>query len=521
MGGKQRIEHGLAQAAARWPDRPALELNGDATTYGQLWPKAVAWACTLRQRGVQPGDRVALCGRKSPEYVATLYGIWRAGAVAVPMSPDLRPRQLSHILRKSGARLLVHDRHCKLDSAEGETMDLGPAPGEPAMIGLDLGAIELTAVDFEAPVDEQESNPAFIENSLAILLFTSGSTGLPKGIMVSHDNLVVGAHIVTNYLGITAEDRLLSVLPFHFDYGLNQLLSSVHVGATLVLQRSTHPGHVLGVLAEREITVVAGVPPLWAQLFADASPIRRRALPKLRCLTNSGGAFPLELLSATRSILADTEIYLMYGLSEAFRSTYLPPQELDRRPGSMGRAIPQTDVLVVDDDGQICGPNQVGELVHRGPTVALGYWDEPQATARVFREDPFDASSAAKVVYSGDQVYRDEEGFLFFVGRRDQQLKSFGHRVNPEEVEGVLHNSAIVHMVVVGATPHRAAGHGVVAHVVPRAVGADHDSGACEAGLRAYCRANMPSYMVPREIFFHDKFPLTASGKVDRRAVLA
>jgi len=347
-----------------------------------------------------------------------------------------------------------------------------------------------------------------------VILYTSGSTGLPKGIVVSHANLVAGARIVARYLGIRASDRILSVLPFNFDYGLNQLLTAVHCGATLFLQRGTFVPDICDSLERWRISVLAGVPPLWIQLMQDGSPLARLALPKLRLITNSGGVLPVEVIRAYRLCFPHVAIYLMYGLSEAFRSTYLDPSQIEVRPESMGKAIPETEIWVLNEAGGACAPGEIGELVHRGPTVALGYFGDAAATRKVWRPNPFAPDSSERVVYSGDLVRTDAEGFLYFVGRRDAMIKSSGVRISPQEVEELVYASELVAEVVACGEPHPVAGMAVVVHVVPR----DRSTFA-EQALLAHCRKTMPVYMVPKTIRVHHEFPRTASGKVDRQRI--
>jgi acyl-CoA synthetase (AMP-forming)/AMP-acid ligase II len=251
------------------------------------------------------------------------------------------------------------------------------------------------------------------------------------------------------------------------------------------------------------------------QLAGPGSPFEKTEFPHLRYITNSGGAFPLDLLDRFVGTLRHSEIFLMYGLSEAFRSTFLPPSEVSRRPSSMGKAIPETEIFVVDEHNQLAAPGANGQLMHRGPTVSLGYYNDEKATARAFRPDPFDPNATRKVVYSGDVVRRDEEGFLYFVGRNDQQLKRFGNRVSPEEVEIALQRSGLIELAVVGGEPDPVAGHAIIAHVIPTS------STTTVEALDTYCRANMPRYLWPSRFELHGRFPLTSSGKVDRKQVLA
>jgi acyl-CoA synthetase (AMP-forming)/AMP-acid ligase II len=495
-----RIEHDLFRTVELRPEHVAVEHADTAWTYATLLRHAAGAARVITEHGIELGDRVVLCARKTPETIAALYGIWLAGAVAVPASVELRPAQLAHIVRHCEAKLFIGDVQLVSElQTEAEPL--------PAL----LAPIEAFVREERTYADRQLTGG----DTRAAFLYTSGSTGLPKGIEISHDNLVSGARIVSTYLSITQDERILSVLPFHFDYGLNQLLTSVRQGATLVLQRGTHPGAILRSLNEQRITGLAGVPPLWVQLAGPGSPFEKTDFPHLRYITNSGGAFPLDLLERFVGTLRHSEIFLMYGLSEAFRSTFLPPSEVSRRPSSMGKAIPETEIFVLDEHDQLAAPGANGQLVHRGPTVSLGYYKDEKATARAFRADPFDRDAIRPVVYSGDVVRRDEEGFLYFVGRNDQQLKRFGNRVSPEEVEIALQKSGLVELAVVGGEPDPVAGHAIIAHVIPSS------STTTVEALDTYCRTTMPRYLWPSRFELHGRFPLTSSGKVDRKQVLA
>lgn len=496
-----RVESVLHCTAQRSPAKTAIRCGERAIDFAELAERSLSFARFLCDRGLEAGDRVALFQDKTVEAVVALYGTWMAGGIAVPVHIGLRRTQLLHLLETASCRLLVTDRRGR------KTLRPEDLP--------DVERIHLSS-------DEMPDSPARALPSLegadtpAVILFTSGSTGRPKGILLSHSNIQSGAEIVTQYLGLESEDRILSVLPFAFDYGLNQLLGSVHVGATCVLQRSTLSSDLCRALQAHEISVLAGVPPLWIQLMNEQSPFSEMEFPALRILTNSGGVFPVEVLARYREKLPQASIFLMYGFSEAFRSTFLPPAELDRRPESMGRAIPRCEVFVIDESGEECAPGVVGELVHRGPTVALGYWNDPDATARVFRTDPLDPGRRDQVAYSGDLVRRDEEGFLYFAGRRDSMFKSMGFRISPEDVEEQLLAFGQLSEVVVTGEPDDAAGGRVVAHVVP-----------CKAenfsieDLTEECKRNMPSYMVPSEVHVHTVLPRTPSGKFDRKALQA
>jgi amino acid adenylation domain-containing protein len=501
--------------------------GAERVTYDELLRRAHNCAAVLREMGVQPGDRVVIFLRRSVEAAAALFGTWFVGGVAVIANETLRTRQVHHIVDHSEASCVVSDTR--------QLLSVPTFAGRP-VVNLD-----------EMPQAKERFDPEPVAGrDLALLIYTSGSTGLPKGVMVSHDNLLAGTEIVSEYLGLGDRDVVLSVLPFSFDYGLNQLLTALFVGGTLVIQRSLFPRDVCQTLAREQITGLAGVPTLWLQLTGRHSPFLRTAYPSLRYITNSGGRLPETTVRLIREAHPHTQIYLMYGLTEAFRSTYLPPDQIDVRPSSMGKAIPRNEVLVINEQGGLCQPGEVGELVHRGPTVAMGYWHDPETTARVYRPNPLQQGSdpggsfrdprdgtfqqgsdpvgsscdplqqgsdprTEVVVFSGDLVKTDAEGYLYYVGRRDKQIKSRGIRVSPEEVERCIYSSALISHVVSFGVPRDDGENDIVAVVIP------HDpSRFCQETLEEFCRNEMPEYMSPRVIWSLDAFPLTSSGKPDR-----
>jgi acyl-CoA ligase (AMP-forming) (exosortase A-associated) len=356
-----------------------------------------------------------------------------------------------------------------------------------------------------------------IDKDLAAIIYTSGSTGKPKGVMLSHAQVLAGGNIVSTYLEISAQDRILSILPFSFDAGLNQLMTAFQQGGTLVMMSFVFAREIVQMLLDERITGMGGVPTLWSLLAQSSSGLHRHALPQLRYLTNTGGRLPQKVLATLRQALPTTKVFLMYGLTEAFRSTYLPPEELDRRPTSIGKAIPNTEILVVNDQGQRCKQGEIGELVHRGPTVSMGYWGQPELTARVLRPHPLlppELGDGERVCYSGDLVWMDEEGFLYFVGRRDNMIKSSGFRISPSEVEEVLFQSGKVREAAVIGIPDDMLGQAIKAFVVP-AEGVAIDS----ASLLDFCAEKLPRYMVPKVAEILQVLPKTSSGKVDYPAL--
>jgi acyl-CoA ligase (AMP-forming) (exosortase A-associated) len=464
-------------------------------TYAELLDRARNTAALLTDRGLRKGDRVVIFLPRSFEAVVALFATWFAGGVAVIANEHLRTMQVRHIIDHSECALVLTNTR--------QILAVGRLPYARVM-NID---------QIDPPMDAYPAAP-IIGADLALLIYTSGSTGLPKGVMLSHDNLLSGAEIVSSYLRLTERDVILSVLPFSFDYGLNQLLTAILVGATLVLQRSPFAPDICRALEREQITGLAGVPTLWLQLTGKQSPFLKAALPHLRYITNSGGRLPESTVKLIREAHPHTQIYLMYGLTEAFRSTYLPPDEVDRRPASMGKAIPNVEVLVLDDDGRRCAPGEVGELVHRGANVALGYWRDPEGTARVFRPNPLHDWRNGRheaVVFSGDLVTLDPEGYLYFIGRKDKLIKSRGVRVSPEEIEACVHTSGLISHVVSFAV----AEDGNEANVIVAVVPSDPHEFREEA-LEEFCKREMPEYMRPHRIWRLDAVPLTSSGKPDR-----
>ncbi|CAM2011445.1 AMP-binding protein [Acanthopleuribacter pedis] len=496
---EHRIETVLREGATMRPDSTAL-IDGDTHwTYAACAAAARQYARMLQHHDLGYGDRVALLLDKSRDTVAAFFGAWIAGGIVVPVNTELKQHQIDHILCDSGARLLV------TTSRKLRQLDTAAFAGQVLCIDepMEETLPALTAIPDQANPDDP-----------AVILYTSGSTGKPKGILVSHRNLFAGARIVAGYLGLQPEDRILCVLPFNFDYGLNQMLSGFYTGARIVLHNGALPADICRALVDHRITVFAGVPPLWLQLMSRFSPLKQTALPDLRLITNSGGAFPQNLLAAYRETLPHCHIVLMYGLTEAFRSSYLPPEELAARPGSMGRAIPHTRLSVVDAAGDPCPADTPGELLHQGPTVALGYWNNARATAAVFRPDPMADTAGARAVYSGDVVRRDREGWFTFVARADQMLKVQGFRLSPEEVEEVAYASNLVTEVIVVPFYDAQQHCRLRLHVVPKEAATFQ-----KAALAAYCRQHMPRYMVPHDIVLHQALPRTATGKIDRKQV--
>jgi acyl-CoA ligase (AMP-forming) (exosortase A-associated) len=516
-----------ARAAAVWPDAVALTLGDQGLTYGELQAQAAAVAGQLLKHGLSRGARVAVYLDKRFETVVAGFAATAAGGVLVPLNPVLKHSQVGHILQDSGAQVLVTSA-ARLPALRAELAACaelrlvvvcddavsGDADaGWPAALQRLAWAQLLLACD--------QPLPSACESDVAAIFYTSGSTGLPKGVVLSHRNLVAGAQSVASYLENRASDVLLAVLPLSFDAGFSQLTTGFLVGARVVLLNHLFAADVLKAMAREGVTGITAVPPLYMQLAALDWPAG--ATDNLRYFACTGGRMPLDALQRLRQRAPEALPYLMYGLTEAFRSTYLPPAEVDRRPGSMGRAIPNVEILVLREDGSECADDEPGELVHRGPLVAQGYWRRPAETAARFRPLPGALSHARGglaqpevAVFSGDTVRRDAEGFLYFVGRRDEMIKTSGYRVSPTEVEACVAASGLVQEVLAIGRAHEALGQTIVVAALASPV-ASGDGAADTAALLAHCRAELPAYMVPAQVVWvQSPFPRNPNGKLDR-----
>jgi acyl-CoA ligase (AMP-forming) (exosortase A-associated) len=522
------LSHLPLDSASRSPDAIALRTRNEQWSYadlGQLIERVAHGLCGI---GLKKQERVAIYLPKRIETVASCFGTSRAGGIFVPVNPLLKAPQVGHILRDSGASVLVTSPD-RLGDLAHEVAQAGSLR-HIVLTGTD-SVPERTAASIESMrwQDLTEGSTArlnrIIDRDVVSILYTSGSTGRPKGVVLSHANMVTGARSVAEYLENRPEDRLLAVLPFSFDYGFSQLTTAFLVGASVTLIDHLFARDVVAAVERDRITGLAAVPPLWIQLADLAWP--SGITEHLRYFTNSGGRMPRATLDKLRAALPGTRPFLMYGLTEAFRGTYLPPDQLDRRPDSMGKAIPNAEILVVRPDGSACAPDEPGELVQRGSLVALGYWNDPEKTAERFKPVPSQRGElplTEMAVWSGDTVRMDDEGFLYFVGRRDEMIKSSGYRISPTEVEEIVYASGRVSDAVAVAAPHPGLGEAIVLVAAPPsladpAAGAAWDQSAATTALMDHCRAQMPAYMVPARIEWLDVLPRNPNGKFDRPAI--
>jgi len=509
-------------SANRSPDSPALTYGKLTLSYAELQNATTMFASGLMSLGLQRGERVAIYLEKRFETVVASFGTPAAGGVFVPINPLLKAEQVGYILRDCNVRVLVTSperlellRETLLESHDLRHVVLTDST-ETVATGSMLNIWNWTDILSQPPT----AGHRVIDTDMLGILYTSGSTGKPKGVVLSHRNMVSGAKSVASYLENRSNDTLLAALPLSFDAGFSQLTTTFLVGARVVLLNYLLPRDVIRVLEREKVTGLTAVPPLYLQLTQLEWPAT--ITEHLRYFANTGGRMPRETLIALRQRLPKSKPFLMYGLTEAFRSTYLPPSEVDKRPDSIGKAIPNAEILVLREDGSPCAPNEPGELVHRGALVGMGYWNDPEKTAERYKPLPVHAPGREAglvlpeiAVFSGDTVRMDEEGFLYFIGRRDEMMKTSGYRVSPTEVEEVLYATRMVGECVAFGVDDERLGQTIQVIATPPTGGTLNVD-----ALLAECRVRMPAYMVPGGIDVREgPLPRNPNGKIDRKTL--
>ena len=487
------LDH-LAQCGAA--SAPALLLADAVMDYAALEAGVARLAAWLADAVPDKGARIASWTAKSRLACLLPLAAARAGLVHVPVNPLLKGAQADHILADSGAALLL------TNSARGATL----RPQSACKV-IDLATGDAAIDGHHAMLPPSNAAP----DDLAAILYTSGSTGRPKGVMLSHANLWLGAESVATYLHLAPADRVLALLPFAFDYGQNQLLSAWYAGASVAPLDYLTVRDVVRAVERHRATTLAGVPPLWVQLVEGDWPVE--VVRHLKRLTNSGGALTPALIDRLRQTFPAAAIWPMYGLTEAFRSTFLPPELVAAHPTSMGRAIPHAEILVCRPDGSICDAGEPGELVHCGPLVAQGYWRDAVRSAERFKPAPPASRYGGTAVWSGDTVRRDTKGLLYFVGRDDAMIKTAGNRVSPSEIEEAAIATGTTGEAVAFGVPDDRLGAAII--LVARGDGTQHDA------LAAALRAALPNFMQPRTVVWQRELPRNSNGKLDRVAIAA
>ncbi len=529
-------------SASRTPEAAALSVQGRTSTYAQLATQVESFAAALCALGLERSERVAVYLDKREEFVVSVFGAAAAGGVFVPVNPLLKNDQVAYILADCNVRVLVtsRDRYFGLRDALAQCRDLF------AVVLIDKRDARLDEDLEEASASSSfrvfhwdglpsgEGRPhRVIDTDMTAILYTSGSTGRPKGVVLSHRNMVAGAKSVASYLENHPGDRLLAVLPLSFDAGFSQLTTAFASGATTVLMNYLLPRDVINALDAERITGLTAVPPLWIQLAALQWPAS--ITTHLRYIANTGGRMPRATLDVLRAHLPQTRPFLMYGLTEAFRSTFLAPEQVDRRPDSIGKAIPNAEILVLREDGRECEPDEPGELVHRGALVGRGYWNDAEKTAERYKPLPRALEGATGglvipeiAVFSGDTVRRDAEGYLYFIGRRDEMIKTSGYRVSPTEIEEALYATALLAEVAAFGVEHPVLGQAIVViatgkrevtvDAVDGAINGAADGAVDVARVKRACQRSLPAWMQPAVIELRDHaLPRNPNGKIDRK----
>jgi amino acid adenylation domain-containing protein len=502
----------LIDSAARLPDKVALVAAGVRTTYSELDAKSNALAHALVERGVARGDRVVIFADNTLETVIAFFAALKANAVASIVNPLTKVDKLVYLLNDCRATALVSDAHLAqvftpavAKSAHLATVIVSGAADAELLSKLPRGTT------FEAALERGAEAPPkrrSIDIDLAAIIYTSGSTGDPKGVMLSHRNMLTAATSISTYLENREDEIILCALPLSFDYGLYQVIMAFRVGARVILERSfAFPAKVLSLVVEEQVTGLPGVPTMFA-LIAGMKSLKSFDFSKVRYVTNTAAALSEKHILKLKELFPHADIFSMYGLTECKRCTYLPPKDLERKPSSVGIAIPNTELWLVDEDDKELGPGQVGQLVIRGATVMQGYWEKPEATAKKLRPGPLPGE---RVLYTGDYCRLDEEGYLYFVGRMDDIIKSRGEKVAPKEVEAALMNIEGVREAAVIGVPDDILGHAVKAFLVLY-----EGIALTERDVIRACQGLLENFMVPKMVEFLPELPKTTTGKIKK-----
>jgi len=499
----------LERAAARLPEKVALVVGEERVTYRDWDARANALAAALVASGVERGDRVVVFGDNTAETCVAFWAVLKANAIVSVVNAQTKLDKLAYYLNDCRAKAMVTDVHLERTwrPALERTKHLVAVISSGSGVGR-----EGIVVPWNEALSAHEGAPpprrTSLDVDLASILYTSGSTGDPKGVMLTHRNMLTAATSISTYLGVREEEVILNVLPLAFDYGLYQMIMAVRLGARLVLERSfTYPAQVLKRVVEERVTGFPGVPTIFS-ILAELKQRQPLDFSGIRYVTNTAAALPVKHITVLKEIFPEARIFSMYGLTECKRCTYLPPEDLDRKPTSVGIAIPNTELWIVDENGEKVGPNTVGQLVIRGATVMKGYWEKPEATAKKLKPGPVPGE---QVLHTGDYCKLDDEGYLYFVGRMDDVIKSRGEKVAPKEVENVLYNLQGVRDAAVIGVDDELFGQAVKAFLVLEA-----GVSFTEKDIVRHCQAHLEAFMVPKHVAFVPDLPKTDTGKIKK-----
>jgi len=513
----QRLLHdSLVRAAYNWPDKEALVTEKERVTYGRLLQLVQRCASAFTSRGLKRGDRVLIYADNSHECVVALWATLWAGGVFVLVNPQTKSDKLKYLLEKSEAKILVTDEHLKVEFGEilPKCTFLSGVLCSNCRVGNHVGPPNAAVENFWDVLEKETplGSPIFnIPLDVAALIFTSGSTGFPKGVTMTHQAMVFARDSITQYLRLGHDERIINILPLAFDYGLYQLLMAVGLGATLILERSfTYPGAVFARTLKEKATVFPGVPTVYSTLLSmhKTSPI---CFPSVSRVTNTAAALPPDYIPSLREIFPNALIFAMYGLTECKRVSYLEPEMLEAKRGSVGKAIPGTEMFLLSPEGTPVGPKEPGILHVRGPHVMAGYWNDPEATAKMIKPGKLPGE---RVLCAQDWFVMDEEGYFYFQGRSDDIIKTRGEKVSPVEVENVLYGLPAVKEAAVIGVPDQNLGQAIKAFVV-----LEKSSAVTAKEIQKHCAAHLEGFMVPQKIEFVSELPKTTTGKIKKDAL--
>jgi acyl-CoA synthetase (AMP-forming)/AMP-acid ligase II len=552
------VNHFLEHSAQRLPDKVALICGNERLAYSEIDRRANQMAWFLRQNGVERQDRVAIFLDNSVESVISLFGILKASAIFLMLSPTLKAKKLTYILNNCQAKALItHTNKINVISGiknsapglqftviAGDKDKVNPSncpnpyfwseveslysnnssnPSNPSNPSNSINSQLVTRNDVSSPPTSNLQPPAVLSASnlhppssnidldLATIIYTSGSTGDPKGVMLTHLNMVSAATSITTYLENREDDIIIDVLPLSFDYGLYQVLMAFKFGGTVVLEKSfTYPYQIIQKMIHEKVTGFPGVPTIYAILLG-LNDLDKFDFSNLRYMTNTAAALPPVHIERLRKAFPHVTLYSMYGLTECKRVSYLPPAELDRRPSSIGRGMPNEEVWIVDEKGNHAGPGVVGELIVRGSNVMRGYWNLPEETARVLKPGRYPGEV---VLHTGDLFRADEEGFLYFVGRKDDMIKSKGERISPREIEQCLCTlEGVAESAVIGVSDE------ILGQAIKAFIRCHDGKKLAEKDVLKHCKVHLEDFMVPQSVIFLDTFPKTSTNKIDKLAL--
>ena len=506
----------LETSADRFPDKVALICEGRRYTYRELDSMSNQIANALMARGVGKGDRIAIFLDNSLESVISIFGILKAGCAFVVVNPQTKARKVCYILNNCSAKgWVTHGKHPEmLDCVEQDvgSLDFSLVCGTQET-GLAQGKERVPFEEILQQESEQPPAPRAIDIDLAAIIYTSGSTGFPKGASFSHHSMISASTSITTYLENVETDIILNTLPLAFDYGLYQVLMSTQMGATLVLEKVfTFPYEIVKTIVRERVSGFPGVPTIFAMLL-QLKDLQKHDFSSVRYVTNTAAALSPRHIRELKRIFPNARIYSMYGVTECKRVSYMPPEELDQRPTSVGKGMPNEEVYIVNEQGEKVGPGEVGELVVRGSNVMMGYWGMPEKSAKVLRPGWYPGE---RVLYTGDLFKMDEDGYLYFVARKDDIIKSRGEKVSPKEVENTIYELPQVLEVSVVGVPDDVLGQAIKAKVVLK----DGKQSLTERQVIAHCLQNLERFMVPKHVEFVSSLPKTQSGKIVKNHVV-